>query len=231
MKSSDKTFADRIIHFNQHLKMDVSLPDGFNILNPFDDNQAVNEAMTLFYKQFYDDDQQRKFLIGINPGRFGAGTTGVPFTDTKRLQEICGISISTPSTHEPSATFIYDMIEVFGGPHSFYGSVYINSLFPLAIIRKNAKGNWVNCNYYDDKLLFEAVKPLIIENLKVQIDLGVSTDKVYVLGKKNAQYLEKINQESHLFGQIEILEHPRYIQQYKYHDRSFYIQKYIDLLK
>ncbi len=33
----------------------------------------------------------RYLILGINPGRFGGGITGIPFTDPIRLQNICGI--------------------------------------------------------------------------------------------------------------------------------------------
>ncbi|HBT85091.1 MAG TPA: DUF4918 domain-containing protein, partial [Porphyromonadaceae bacterium] len=54
--------------------------------------------------------------------------------------------------------FIYDMIEAYGGTEQFYSEFYINSPFPLAIIRETKSGNWLNANYYDDPQLFEMVK-------------------------------------------------------------------------
>ena len=48
---------------------------------------------TFFYK-FYNDTNPRHLIFGINPGRFGAGTTGINFTAPKQLKEICGIDHS-----------------------------------------------------------------------------------------------------------------------------------------
>ncbi len=56
-------------------------------------------------KKYYHDFNQRKFMIGINPGRHGAGVTGVPFTDTKRLESVCGIKMESAHTHE--IIFVY----------------------------------------------------------------------------------------------------------------------------
>lgn len=228
--NDESTFADRIIEFNRTLSFPQNLPEDFAVLNPFQDNEEVLTTMEIFYRKFYNDHQPRKFLIGINPGRFGAGITGVPFTDTKRLQSICNIEINAKSTHEVSSVFVYNMIEQYGGVEKFYKEVYINSVFPLAIIRKNAKGNWLNCNYYDDKKLFEITEPYMADFLKKQIEFGIDKKRAFALGKKNATFLHKINEKEKLFKEIIPLEHPRYIQQYKFHTSQLYIDKYIETL-
>src|SRR5690606_17434613 len=103
--------------------------------------------------------------------------------------------------------------------------------FPLAIIRKANNGNWVNANYYDDKTLFEMTKDFMIESLKQHISLGLDTSEVYILGKKNAKFIEKLNQEANLFDKMVVLDHPRYIQQYKFKERELYIDEYILALR
>lgn len=223
----NKTFADKVIHFNQHLNYLGSLPDGFQVLNPYLDNPETMEVMQKFYHKYYNDNLQRKFIIGINPSRNGAGVTGVPFTDTKRLESVCGITMHSAHTHEISSVFIYDMIEAFGGVEEFYSKFYINSPFPLAIVKKSKDGNFLNANYYDDKKLFEAVKAFMIDSLEKHISLGLDTSEVFILGKKNADFLSKLNKEKKLFGKMTVLEHPRYIQQYKSKEKQMYIDKYI----
>ena len=81
------TFADKIIAFNQSLSFTGALPDGIRIMNPFQENPVVLDISSTFYKKYYGDDQPRHLILGINPGRHGAGLTGVPFTDPKRLKE------------------------------------------------------------------------------------------------------------------------------------------------
>ena len=130
-------------------------------------------------------------------------------------------------THEISSVFLYDMISEFGGATEFYKQFYINSPFPLAIVRKSKEGNWLNANYYDDKKLFEMVKDYMIATLKQHISLGLDTSEVYILGKKNATFIQKLNKEANLFGNLKVLEHPRYIQQYKSKAKQLYIDKYI----
>jgi hypothetical protein len=118
------------------------------------------------------------------------------------------------------------MIASFGGAEKFYADFYINSPFPLAIVRKS-KTDWLNANYYDDKNLFEAVENFMIESMKKHIALGLDTSKVFCLGKKNAEFLKKLNQKEILFDDLIPLEHPRFIQQYKSKEKQLYIDKYI----
>ncbi|NPA08529.1 MAG: SMUG2 DNA glycosylase family protein [Chlorobi bacterium] len=225
-----KTFAEEVVEFNRNLKYSGILPEDFQVLNPYLDNPETMIVMEKFYHKYYNDSNKRKFLIGINPSRHGAGVTGVPFTDTKRLESVCGIKMKSAYTHEISSVFMYDMIEQYGGAEEFYKDVYINSPFPLAIVRKS-KGSWINANYYDDKELFRDVKEFMIDSLRKHISLNLDTSEVFVLGKKNADFISKLNREANLFDKMTVLEHPRYIQQYKSKDKQLYIDKYILALK
>lgn len=225
-----KTFAEEVVEFNRNLKYSGILPEDFQVLNPYLDNPETMIVMEKFYQKYYNDSNKRKFLIGINPSRHGAGVTGVPFTDTKRLESVCGIKMKSAYTHEVSSVFMYDMIEQYGGAEEFYKDVYINSPFPLAIVRKS-KGSWINANYYDDKELFRDVKEFMIDSLRKHISLNLDTSEVFVLGKKNADFISKLNQEANLFDKMTVLQHPRYIQQYKSKDKQLYIDKYILALK
>ena len=225
------TIGQRIIAFNKSLQYTGKLPEGFAVLNPYLDNPETLQVMTSFYDKYYNDEIPRKFIIGINPSRHGAGVTGVPFTDTKHLENDCGIPMLSARTHEVSSVFVYDMIAQYGGVAAFYKDYYINSPFPLAIVRKNAQGNWLNANYYDDPELFSLTREYMIETLKKHIALGLDTNEVYILGKKNATFLEKLNKEASLFKKMVVLEHPRYIEQYKSKEKQLYIDKFITLLK
>ena len=228
--SNTGSFGEQVVAFNKQLEFTGTLPEGFAVINPFLENAETIPTMERFYRKFYGDRKSRKFIIGINPSRHGAGITGVPFTDTKRLKSVCGIEMETAYSHEPSSVYLYDLIEQYGGARAFYGDFYINSPFPLAITRLNERRRWVNANYYDDKSLFEAVKPFMVATLKNHLQLPIDASKVYVLGKKNAAYLARINAEEHLFGELVILEHPRFIQQYKSREKSAYLLKHVRLL-
>lgn len=220
------TFADKVIDFNRHLHYTGPLPAGFEVMNPYLDNPETLVVMQQFYYKYYKDHSQRRFIVGINPSRHGAGVTGVPFTDTKRLESVCGIHMQSAHTHEISSVFLYDMIAAYGGAEKFYRDFYINSPFPLALTRK-VNGKLLNANYYDDPDLFDMVRPFMVRSLEQHISLGLDTSEVFVLGKKNAVFLNKLNQEARLFDRLTILEHPRFIQQYKSRERQAYIDKYL----
>ena len=87
-----------------------------------------------------------------------------------------------------------------------------------------------NYNYYDDKNLFSFLKPHLKDSLKEQIKFGADQRVVICLGKKNAEYLKILNDELKLFNKIEILDHPRFIMQYRRKKIDYYIAKYLDVL-
>ena len=227
----NKTFADKIILFNKNVDFKGTLPKGIRIMNPFRENKHSLEISSSFYKKFYNDKEQRHIIIGINPGRFGAGITGVPFTDTKRLMTECGLKFDGKATHEPSATFVYEVVNAFGGVQEFYKKFYIHSVCPLGFTSINDKGKEVNYNYYDSKALTEAVYDFMVDNMRKQIKLGIATDIAFCFGTgKNEKFVNKLNDEHKFFGKIVALEHPRYIMQYKFKEKEFYINKYLSAL-
>lgn len=226
-----RTFADRIIAFNRKLHYQGELPAGVKIMNPFRESKQALAISTAFYKKFYNDTEERHIIIGINPGRFGAGLTGVPFTDTKRLSGDCGIEFDDVHTHEPSATFVYEVIREMGGPKKFYGKFYIQSICPLGFTIQNKLGRAVNYNYYDSKELTEAVYPFIMKNMRQQIKMGLNKNLAFCFGTgKNIKFLEKLNAEHHFFKEIVPLEHPRYIMQYRFKTKDAYVDKYVNAL-
>src|SRR5438128_5566257 len=101
-----KTFADSAFDFFVSLEPEFSLTKGFEFLLPGKNQEAKNLTLK-FLKKFYDDTQERIFIFGINPGRFGGGTTGISFTDPIRHESDCGISNSLQKKPELSSNFIY----------------------------------------------------------------------------------------------------------------------------
>ena len=102
-----KTFADKVIAFNKSLDFNGKLPKGISIMNPFKEEENVLKISSLFYKKYYNDTNRRYLILGINPGRFGGGLTGIPFTDPKRLEKYCNIKYSSHRAHEPSSDFVF----------------------------------------------------------------------------------------------------------------------------
>ncbi len=223
------TFADKAIRFNKQLNYTgAPLPPGIRIMNPFKEFDGTMQIADTFYHKYYNDHAPRHIILGINPSRLGAGLTGIPFTDPKRLVKECGIQYTGRVTHEPSSVFMYEMIHAYGGVERFYQHFYINSPCPLGFTSIGINGNEKNYNYYDSKELITAVKGFMIESIRKLLALGIHTDTCFCLGTgKNEKFLNKLNAEHAFFKKIVPLEHPRFIMQYKNASKQHYIDKYI----
>lgn len=227
-KLNAMTFGQKVMRFNTQLRYTGNpLPPGIRVMNPFTDDGTM-EIVEQFYAKFYNDNRKRHLVLGINPGRFGGGVTGIPFTDTKRLVSACNIPFEGKQSHEPSSVFIYEMIDAYGGPRKFYNDFFINSPSPLGFTKVSSDGKETNYNYYDSPALIKAVKGYMIESIRKLIELGVDTNVCFCFGTgKNFQFLSKLNEEHKFFGELIPLEHPRYIMQYKSKSRHEYVGKYL----
>lgn len=220
------TFAQHVLEFYKSLDLsNHKLPKGVEVLNPYQDKTAFDLTQK-FFNKFYRDSNPRSMIIGINPGRFGGGMTGIPFTDPIRLEKICGIENNIAKKPELSSDFIYQMISAYGGPEKFYGNYFISSVSPLGFT-KDGK----NLNYYDQKDLQEALYSFIVQSIKKQVTLNISTAKAFCLGEgQNFKFLQALNKEHKFFDEIIPLPHPRFIMQYRRKRLSEFIDAYIESL-
>lgn len=225
LRGTGSSFADHIISFLKNLHLPIELPDEIKVMNPFRD-AATMQVSIQFYKKYYSDNLKRKMIIGINPGRFGAGITGIPFTDPVRLKNTCGIENHFQQKQELSSVFVYNVIAAYGGAKKFYKDFYITAISPLGFTMFGK-----NLNYYDDKNLQTALKDFIIDCMHKQLQFGIDRRVAFCLGDgKNYSYLSKLNDEQHFFDTIIPLSHPRFIMQYKLKKKEEYIQTYIKRL-
>src|SRR5438067_2234225 len=124
-----KNWAEHILSFYKQLKP-PQLPGSIEWLHPQKDPNVLS-IMEQFFNKYYSDTKPRIVLLGINPGRFGAGVTGVNFTAPRQLQDHCHIEHSFKNQSELSAEFIYDVIAAYGGPQAFYQDFFIGSVCPM----------------------------------------------------------------------------------------------------
>lgn len=219
------SFATDILRFYKSLSIEQKLPKGVEVMNPYQDAIALTLS-TAFYEKFYNDNNQRRLIVGINPGRFGGGITGVPFTDPKKLEEQCGIPNDLKKKVELSADFIYAMIDAYGGPEKFYKNFYISAISPLGFTRDDK-----NLNYYDIPELQKAIEPFVIDCFKRQLKFNIDTSVCYCLGEgKNFVYLNALNMRHQFFKKVIPLAHPRFIMQYKRKFVPEYIKRHLGLL-
>ncbi len=203
-------FAQSILNFYSRLPQEFDLPEGIKIIYPYNEDTVIH-CMKQFYQKYYTDRRKRYFLCGINPGRFGAGITGIPFTDPYHLEYECGLENAFEKKKELSSILMYDLMKRFGGVRIFYNNFYVSSISPLGFV-KNQK----NYNYYDSDELYNGLKEFIVKKMEEQLTFPLYRDKIYSLGKgKNYKILKKLNDQYRWFEEVIALPHPRWVMQYQ----------------
>ncbi|MDX1683652.1 MAG: DUF4918 family protein [Saprospiraceae bacterium] len=221
-----KSFGNKVIEFYKELKDDWDIPQGFETLFPFRESEVMR-VMTSFYGKYFSDAGDRIFLYGINPGRFGAGVTGISFTDPAILEQYCDIPNDFKKRHETSSLFIYEVIKNWGGFESFYQHFYITSICPLGFL-KDGK----NANYYDDRQLEKAVEDKIVKLMWEQIQFGANRQIAFSVGKgTNFKKLKALNDKHGFFENVKPLPHPRWVMQYRRKKMDIFVGQYQNELK
>lgn len=214
------TFGTRAFEFYRSLQP-PRVPRGVRVMNPYA-HERVCHYVRAFLDTFYSDNAPRTLVFGINPGRFGAGITGVTFTDPVALADECGIPNDMPRRRELSSIFVYDVINRLGGPRAFYSRCFLTAAAPLGFTKRG-----LNYNYYDDPALRRAVTPFVVSSMRRQIEIGGRRDHAIVFGLgENYRFLERLNDEHGFFQHLHALEHPRYILQYRRKRVTEYLAKY-----
>lgn len=225
MPASFETQAGAILNFYKNLRPRMVLGDGIEIMNPYKE-PATWELASRFYTKFYGDSRPRAFIFGINPGRHGAGVTGVPFTDPVRLEKECGIPNEMKKRTELSAEFVYRVIHGYGGVEAFFGQFFITGISPLGFVRHGK-----NLNYYDDKELIKDFEPFMLKCIRVQLETMPTYTTCYCLGEgTNYKYFSRVNAKHGFFKEIVPLPHPRFIMQYRRKRVAEFVELYLSRL-
>ncbi len=214
--------GQKLIDYYRDIKKPNELPEGVELLFPFDQDPVI-DSITSFYTKYFGDHHKRVLVMGINPGRFGGGVTGIPFTDPQIMEEQLSLPNNFEKKPELSSKFIYEMINHLGGAEFFYSKFLLSSVCPLGFVKAGK-----NMNYYDDKQLQESLEDYMVKSLKWHLEKVTSKEVVFSLGQgKNIKYLEYLNAKYHLFGKLVPLPHPRWILQY----RRKRLPEFLDLYK
>jgi hypothetical protein len=219
-------FAHRLLHFLQSFSLPDLLPEEVQALSPYQD-PAVSPLLAQFAAQYYAGEGPRVAVLGINPGRLGNGRTGIAFTDPAALTLHCGIRHELPLKQpELSSQFIYKVVAELGGPMEFYRHFYLGSIYPMVLLREGR-----NYNYYDSPAVTRALWDDMRQSLRQLVqEVGVRTDVVVCLGQRNATFLHKLNDELKLFAEILVLDHPRYLMQYRRRELNENVAHYAKIL-
>lgn len=219
------TFADTVLSILSKLRIGKALPKGVGVLNPYRDPEVM-KLCEVFYRRYYSDTNERRVLVGINPGRFGAGVTGIPFTDPPKLAGVCGIANGLGTRTELSADFIYRVIAACGGPQAFFARFYITAVSPLGFTQMDK-----NLNYYDVRELQEAITPFAVRSMERLLQAPVDRSVCYCVGEgSNFRFLSSLNEKHQWFTSIVPLAHPRFIMQYRRKEVDRYVTEYVEKL-
>ena len=223
--TDSKSFASGVAAFLTSLTLDIELPDGFSILDPYRHDDVV-DVVRQFCAKYYAGNRKRIAVWGINPGRFGGGVTGLSFTDPTALVDLLDLKTQITGRRELSAEFVSRVIDAYGGPKAFYRDFFLSALSPLGF---EAGGK--NINFYDDADLARRIAPV-----HPRVDVGATRpglvpDRCIVLGTgKLRDYMERILRPDLPYKTVEYLEHPRFIMQYRRQRLQEFVDKYVETL-
>ena len=225
-KNKPQTFSSQILDFYFSLSSKPPLPQGVEAIYPFD-NPETKTLMQTFFNRYYNDTNPRTYLVGINPGRLGSGITGIGFADAYHLETVCGMENSFDKRVEISASFMFEVMEAYGGVEKFYKDFFFTTVMPLGLLKNNK-----NYNYYDDMETQTALEPYIEETLLKQMSFPQAKPNIICVGQgKNLKYLEAFNKKHHCFESIAVVPHPIWVMQYRRKEKEKYIGVYLDALK
>lgn len=155
------------------------------------------ELVKEFYQSVYTKSSARLVLCGMNPGRFGAGKTGIPFLDFRSLSKI--MPTVNKQDSERSAGFVFDVIERYG-KESFFDDVYLTNISWFGF-EKEGK----NHNYY---MLSAEIQEVLLANFVEEMN-RVKPIVIVPLSEKVEQSLKYLRQKGLLLYPIgSRLPHP-----------------------
>jgi uracil-DNA glycosylase len=189
------------------------------VLDGFHKNYKL---VSRYYKTVYSNQKARVVLCGINPGRNGAGKTGIPFLDFDSVSQL--ISNIDRRDKELSAQFIKSIIDELGS-EAYYKGVYMTNISWYGFVKNNK-----NLNYYD---LPESLQTIFTDSFIEEMDI-VEPKVIVPLSQRVEKTLKQMKKEGKLQYLIASrLPHPYYCSigknAIKYKD--VYLRRLNDLMK
>ncbi|RLQ93620.1 uracil-DNA glycosylase family protein [Falsibacillus albus] len=191
------------LHYNffEDMQSDLELRETLErekitVLNGFYKNFKLVKK---YYKHVYSNQSERVVLCGINPGRNGAGKTGIPFLDFDSVSQI--ISDLDRNDKESSAQFIKSIINEIG-TESYYSSIYMTNISWFGFTKEEK-----NLNYYDlPESLSDRFTDSFIEEMKI-----LKPRTIVPLSREVEKTLKKMREDGRLqFPVADRLPHPYY---------------------
>ena len=218
------SFGKKLAAFLSTVRIPVQLPNEIVAMDTLQ-RPSVQRVVGEFCERYYTGSHLRKAVWGINPGRFGAGMTGLSFTDPHMLAEL-GIQSDIVGRRELSAEFIENVIDECGGASKFYQHAFLGAVCPVGLMLNDK-----NINFYDDAKLEHDIAPFNQHCMSTITSFGLRTDKCVVLGTgKFKQVFERRYRTGTGYQEVTYLEHPRFVMQYRRKRMKEYIDRYVNAL-
>jgi hypothetical protein len=166
----------------------------------FTDNWNVIER---FYSTFVTPFNPQVVICGINPGKDGAGRTGIPFMDFKSLSQ-CLPGLVKSEKKERSAEFFNSVVEHFG-LREFYMHFYVTNISCIGFEDANGR----NLNY--PRIANPHIKKVLYSNFQQEMN-SVRPHSIVALGDDVVATLNELKANNLLNNDIEIISlyHPNY---------------------
>lgn len=174
-----------------------------------------------YYQTFYPTQEKRVVLCGINPGRNGAGKTGIPFIDFKGASHL--LSDIGKNDSEQSAQFILSIINKIES-NIFYKNVYMTNISWFGFIKGGR-----NLNYYR---LPSPLPTTFTESFIAEMDI-VQPKIIVPLSIEVERTLNQMRKDKRLkYPLAPRLSHPYYcsIGNNKKEGKALYIKRITDLM-
>ena len=195
-----------------HEFLEILSQNEIGVLADFLDHREVADA---FWSTYYPKDLPREVICGLNPGRLGAGLTGVPFTDFFSLSKwLPGIK---RNDSEASAQFFFQVVQAVG-VEAFFKRFYVTNVSAVGFLKAGK-----NLNYHDlPQAALEVVECNFHEEMRT-----VAPTRVIALGR-HAYASVKKNVPTDV--EVSYLAHPSWIMTYRRRETDAWVQRYIDTL-
>jgi hypothetical protein len=155
-----------------------------------------------FHKKYIEPNSPKIVMCGINPGRLGAGVTGIPFIDTLSLSKLVP-NINNPKS-EKSAKFFFSIIEEIG-VNEFYKNVHVTNMSWFGFYNIDTGKN-VNYNS-----LPVEIQNVLIEKFVEEMDFIKPTLIIPISDVVNWELLYNLKPKNRLNAEIgHRLFHPAY---------------------
>lgn len=175
------------------------------------------DGIDMFWQTYYGGALPRVVLCGINPGRHGAGKTGIPFLDFQSLSKLIpGID---RQDSERTAGFFFQIVRQFG-VEAFFKTFYVTNVSSVGFIRDGK-----NLNYHDlPAPALEVVERNFLQEMEV-----VRPTHIISLGDAVQQTVRKL-----LPASVDCsmrLPHPSWIMTYRGNAQDKWAARYLEVLE